>query len=201
MTTLIGITGGIGTGKSTVSQMLRELGVQVVDADKVGRELMQPGGTVYVKVVAVFGPRILAADKTIDRSALGAIVFNDPVQRKLLNSLTHPAIVSEMQARYRDFEQRGECLVAFEIPLLIESGLQNTVDEVWLVTCSLQTQLERVMARGFTEEQALARIAAQMPLNEKVPYAHRLIHTDEGLEATFEQVKKHWRAICGCLVE
>lgn len=197
MTTLIGITGGIGTGKSTVSHMLQELGVQVVDADKVGRELMLPGGAAYMAVVAAFGPAILAEDMTIDRSALGAIVFNDPVQRKLLNSLTHPAIVSEMQARYREFEQRNACLVAFEVPLLIESGLQQTVDEVWLVTCSLQTQLERVVARGFTEAEALARINAQMPLNEKAPFAHRIINTDGGFEATREQVIRHWRDICG----
>ncbi|MDP3486934.1 MAG: dephospho-CoA kinase [Bacillota bacterium] len=201
MTTLIGLTGGIGSGKSTVSHMLKELGVRIIDADKVGRELMEPGREVYTQVVNHFGPSIISADGTIDRLKLGTMVFDNKHELEKLDSLTHPAIISEMERRFKEYCDQGECLVAFEVPLLIEKNLQHIVDEIWLVTCSEDTQLKRVMARGFNESDARARIAAQIPLKDKRKYADRIIDTDGTLECTLIQVRRYWSSVCGCILE
>lgn len=198
MTVLIGLTGGIGTGKSTVSRMLEELGVKVIDADRVCRELMEPGQSVYDKVVEHFGPYILKLDKTIDRTALGRVVFNDKAQLEMLERMTHPSIVAEMDRRYAQYSEQGECIVVFEVPLLIEKNMQHVVDEIWLVVCKPETQISRVVARGLSEEEAKARIAVQIPLPQKLKYADRVIDTDGTLAFTHEQVMRHWGAVCGC---
>ncbi|KAF0195093.1 MAG: dephospho-CoA kinase [Bacillota bacterium] len=201
MTTLIGLTGGIGSGKSTVSNMLKELGVKVIDADQVGRELMEPGHEVYSQVVNHFGPSILCADGTLDRSKLGAMVFGYQHKLEKLESLTHPAIISEMDRRFQEYSDQGERLVAFEVPLLIEKNMQHLVDEIWLVICSEDTQLKRVMARGFSESDARTRIVAQMPLKDKIKYADRIIDTDGTLQFTRIQVIRYWSSVCGCILE
>lgn len=201
MTTLIGLTGGIGSGKTTVSHMLKELGVKVIDADKVGRELMEPGRGVYTQVVNYFGPSIISADKTIDRPKLGAMVFGNKHNLEKLDSLTHPAIIAEMDRRFREYSNQGACLVAFEVPLLIEKNLQHIVEEVWLVTCSQDTQLKRVMARGFSEAEARTRINAQIPLKDKIKYADRIIDTDGTLDLTRIQVTRYWSSVCGRILE
>lgn len=201
MTTLIGLTGGIGSGKTTVSNMLKELGVKVIDADKVGRELMEPGRAVYTQVVNHFGPSIVNEDGTIDRPKLGAMVFGNKHNLEKLESLTHPTIIAEMDRIFQEYSDQGECLVGFEVPLLIEKNMQHIVDEIWLVTCSEETQLKRVMARGLTEPEARARILAQMPLRDKLKYADRIIDTDGTLEYTHIQVRRHWSSVCGCILE
>ena len=201
MTTLIGLTGGIGSGKSTVSSMLEELGVKVIDADKVGRELMEPGREVYTQVVAHFGRSILRSDGSINRPQLGAMVFGDKTKLRTLDALTHPAIIAEMDRRFQMYSDQGVCLVAFEVPLLIEKNMQHIVDEIWLVTCSEETQLKRVLARGFSEPEARARIAAQVPLKDKIKYADRIIDTDSALESTRMQVRRHWGSVCGYILE
>ncbi|MBS3873312.1 MAG: dephospho-CoA kinase [Firmicutes bacterium] len=197
MAVLIGITGGIGTGKSTVAGMLAALKVPIVDADKVAAELMQPGEDVYNEVVTHFGRTILRPNGMIDRAKLGALVFADGEKRRLLESLSHGRIWSEMMEIFRSLEVVGHCAVAFEVPLLFEAKLNQLVDEVWVVVCTHETQLQRVMARDLSEEEALVRMATQMPLAEKIELAHRVIYTEGSLGDTKMQVERYYMSICG----
>ncbi len=197
MAFFVGITGGIGTGKSTVCGFLRELGAEVIDADKVGKEILMPGKPAYAKVIERFGEGILAQDRTVDRKALGRIIFDDSEARRDLDALTHPAIKDEVDAKFAEHAARGDCIVALEAPLLYEAGIENTVNEVWVVACGPDEQLKRVMARGFTREEAQARIAAQMPLHEKIRRADKVIVTDGSKEETRTQVATLWQVVCG----
>jgi len=197
MAVLIGITGGIGTGKSTVADMLAALKVPIVDADKVGSQLMQPGEAVFGEIVAHFGETILRPDGTIDRARLGAIVFTDAEKRRLLEGLSHGKIWNEMMERFRSLEVMGHCAVAFEVPLLFEAKLDQLVDEVWVVACSYETQLQRVMARSLSLAEATQRIAAQMPLAEKIQRGHRVIYNQGSLADTKRQVERYYMSICG----
>lgn len=197
MTVLIGVTGGIGTGKSTVASMLATLKVPVVDADKVAADLMRPGQSVYIDIVAHFGRTILRLDGTIERARLGAIVFADAEKRRLLEGLSHGKIWSEMMEIFLSLEVMGHCAVAFEVPLLFEAKLDQLVDEVWVVACSYETQLKRVMARNMSLADAILRIAAQMPLAEKIQRGHRVIYNEGSLVDTKRQVERYYMSICG----
>jgi dephospho-CoA kinase len=197
MTFFVGVTGGIGTGKSTVCGFLRELGAEVIDADRVGKQILMPGKPAYHKVIERFGEGILAADGTVDRKALGRIIFDDSAARRDLDALTHPAIKDEVDAKFAEYATRGDCVVALEAPLLYEAGIENTVNEVWVVACGPEEQLQRVMDRGFTREEAEARIAAQMPLHEKIRRADKVIITDGSKDETRAQVVVLWQAVCG----
>lgn len=197
MAFFVGITGGIGTGKSTVCGFLRDLGAEVIDADKVGKQILMPGKPAYFKVIERFGRGILAADGTVDRKAVGRIIFDDSAARGELDALTHPAIKDEIDALFAEHSARGDCIVALEAPLLFEADMDSSVDEVWVVACGREEQLTRVMARGFTREEAEARIAAQMPLQEKVRRADKVVVTDGSKEETRAQVAVLWRAVCG----
>jgi len=197
MAVLIGITGGIGTGKSTVAGMLAALKVPIVDADKVGAQLMQPGEAVFSEIVAHFGDTILRPEGTIDRARLGAIVFADAEKRRLLEGISHGKIWAEMMERFRSLEVMGHCAVAFEVPLLFEAKLDHLVDEVWVVACSYETQLQRVMARSLSLAESTQRIAAQMPLAEKIQRGHRVIYNQGSLADTNRQVQRYYMSICG----
>lgn len=193
----IGITGGLGTGKSTVTALLAELGVPTSSADAVGHALIVPGTQCYSEIVAVFGAGVLSEDASINRAQLGAIVFADASKRALLEACLHPAIWQEIENWCLEHSARGACLVAIEIPLLFEAKLEHAVDEIWLVACKPATQLGRAMARGLTAEQAQLRINAQMPLEEKARRAHRIIDTDTSLEVMRNQVSEALASICG----
>jgi len=197
MTLLIGLTGGIGTGKTTVSRMLGALGVPVVDADSVAAELMQPGQLVFNNIIGHFGQGVLCQNGMVDRAKLGAIVFNSATERRMLEGLSHPPIWSVMWERYMSLKADDHCAVVFEVPLLIEAGFDSNVNEVWVVACSPENQLKRVMARGFLKEEAEVRIMSQMPLSEKIRMAHRVINTDTAYETTKEQVEGYYRQLCG----
>jgi len=193
----IGITGGLSTGKSTVLQMLVELGVPTISADAVGHRLMAPGHAPYTQIVAAFSSDVLSLDKSINRAFLGNLVFADPSKRQLLESLTHPPIWREIERWCQEHAQGGTPVVAIEVPLLFEAHLEQAVDEVWLVACDLSTQVARARSRGLTERDALDRIAAQMPLDEKARRAHRIIDTDRSLEDTKRQVSEALARVCG----
>lgn len=197
MAFFVGITGGIGTGKSTVCGFLRDLGAEVIDADKVGKQILMPGKAAYFGVVERFGTSVLAEDGTVDRKALGRIIFDDSEARADLDALTHPAIKAEIDAKFAEHAARGDCIVALEAPLLFEAGMEGTVNEVWVVACEPEEQLKRVMNRGFSREEAEARIAAQMPLQEKIRRADRVIVTDGSKEETRAQIAALWQAVCG----
>ncbi|MBT9154289.1 MAG: Dephospho-CoA kinase [Firmicutes bacterium] len=193
----IGITGGLSTGKSTVTAMLSELGVPTISADAVGHRLLATGSKCYAEITATFGDGILSDDGSIDRALLGAVVFADARKRLLLESLLHPAIWDEIDKWCREHAERGACLVAIEVPLLFEAKLEHAVDEIWLVTCKPPSQLVRAIARGLTQDEALARINAQMPLEDKAWRAHRIINTDCSLEKTHTQVSEALASVCG----
>ncbi|MFD3445348.1 dephospho-CoA kinase [Microbacteriaceae bacterium 4G12] len=189
MTIVIGLTGGIASGKSTVAMMLRELSIPVIDADVIAREVVTPGKDAYSKVVRAFGEEIVLDNKEIDRAKLGSIIFHDKEKRQLLNSIVHPAVRAEMNAQKEFYIQQGEQVVVLDIPLLFESKLTALVDQVVVVYVDEKTQLERLMKRNdLSETEAKARIASQMPLSDKVALADEVIHNTGTIEQTKEQV-------------
>lgn len=189
MALIIGLTGGIASGKSTVSVMLKELAIPVIDADVIAKEVVQKDQPAYREIVRTFGTDILAEDLQLDRPKLGAIVFQDEEKRQLLNQIVHPAVRKEMLAQKEFFLQEGYETVVLDIPLLFESKLTSLVDKVLLVFVDDSIQLERLMARNnFTKEEAKARIRSQMPLQEKVSLADEVINNNGTIEETKEQL-------------
>lgn len=177
---IIGLTGGIATGKSTASLILSEEGIPVIDADIISREVVMPGEVAYDKIVAFFGNEILLANKTINRVRLGEIIFNDSEKRLKLNEIVHPAVRSEMKKQAKLHLNAGHSLVIMDIPLLFESKLTHMVDETWLIYTHPDIQLKRLMERdGYTEEQALSRINSQMPIDEKKELADVVIENND----------------------
>ncbi|MCL6593008.1 MAG: dephospho-CoA kinase [Alicyclobacillus sp.] len=191
---IIGLTGGIATGKSTVSHMLRELGAYVVDADTWARRVVEPGTPGWAEVVAEFGPGVLQPDGSIHRPALARLVFHDAAARQRLNALTHPRIRAGMQAESAArLAQHPEEPVVWDVPLLFEGETLHLVDVTVLVYTDETTQLQRLMARNqLTEDEALARIRAQMPIEEKRRLADYVIDNRGTLEQTREQVRQLW---------
>lgn len=186
---IFGITGGIATGKSTVSSMIKEYGLNVIDADVIAHQVMEPGQEAYEKVVSHFGTDILLENDHIDRKKLGDIVFYDEDKRLLLNSLVHPAVRKAMQKQQKEAEERGEKAVFLDIPLLYENGLEHLVEKVIVVYTDVNTQLERLMARNhLTEEAAMARIRSQMPIEEKKQRADEVIDNRGSLANTRKQL-------------
>ena len=180
----IGLTGGIAAGKSSVSEILASLGAWILDADAVSREMVEPGSAGLEGIVREFGEKILKADGTLDRAALGAEVFSDDARRGRLNGILHPIIKSEMLNRAGRIESEyPDAIVIMDVPLLIESGWQDMADEVWLVTAPLEERIRRIALRdGLDRRQAERRIAAQMPDGEKVKYADIIINNDGNMD-------------------
>ncbi|ANX13168.1 dephospho-CoA kinase [Fictibacillus arsenicus] len=176
---IIGLTGGIATGKSTASLILNEQGIPVIDADIIAREVVMPGKEAYEKIVAFFGDDVLLSDKTLNRAKLGEIIFNNSEKRLKLNEIVHPAVRSEMKKQAELHLSDGNPLVIMDIPLLFESKLTHMVDETWLIYTHPDIQLKRLMERdGYTEEQAVSRIKSQMPIDEKKELADVVIENN-----------------------
>mgnify|MGYP001383808259 CR=1 FL=1 len=187
----IGITGGISSGKSTVSHTLRDWGFTVIDADVQARVVVEPNQEAYQEIVQSFGSEILLPDGHINRSKLGEIIFNDKEKRDLLNSIVHPAVRKNMLAEKEKAFARGEKTVFMDIPLLYESKLTHYVDKVIVVYVDSSVQLKRLMERNqLTEEEALPRINAQLPLADKKKWADAVIDNNGTIEETKEQLKK-----------
>lgn len=187
---VLGLTGGIGSGKSTVARLIARLGVPVLDADQLSREVVEPGLPAHADVAAAW-PQVIGADGRIDRRRLGQIVFNDAAARARLEAIMHPRIQALAEARFADLAEKGHKLVFYEATLLVESGRYKDFDGLVVVTASPETQLERVLARGgLTEDQAQARIDAQLPLLAKVRVADHLVDNDGDLAATQAQVER-----------
>ncbi|MEN6521409.1 MAG: dephospho-CoA kinase [Armatimonadota bacterium] len=197
---VLGITGGIATGKTTVTDMFRELGAETISADDVAHEVLAPGAPVIDELVERFGHSIIKPDGSIDRSALAEIVFKNPEDLAALNDITHPPIIEIIKARIREFRSRaGKCdVLAVEIPLLIECKLMGLVDKVIVVAAEQETQLIRLTTRGFSYDEALRRIAAQLPTSEKLHYADEVVRTDVSLEDTRQQVERVWKLAQSC---
>lgn len=196
---IIGLTGGISSGKSTVANMIRELGIPIIDADIIAREVVEPNEEAYEKIVRHFGVEILHEDGTIDRKKLGAIIFNDEDERKALNSIVHPAVRKRMNEQKEHYIQEGYEHIVLDIPLLFESKLTHLVEKTLLVYVDENVQLQRLMARDkSTEEEALSRIQSQMPLKEKLKLADEYIDNNGTLQETKTQVYdvlKKWNVI------
>lgn len=193
---VIGLTGGIASGKSTVSRILRELGAAVIDADAIVHELQQPGAPVTLAIAREFGPGVIRPDGSLDRAALGQIVFGDAARRKALEAIVHPAVRERMWSDVERCRAEGRAAAVLDVPLLIESELHRTVDRVWLVYIDRDLQIQRLMARdGLPRSQAEQRIAAQMSLDEKRAYADVIIDNRGTMESTRDQVVAAWREV------
>ena len=192
---IYGLTGGIASGKSTVSRMLRELGAQVLDADVIAREVVEPG-TPGLQAVAERFPGVLDADGRLDRAKLGARVFGDPKERAALNALLHPLIGQQFLLRTQELAERGLERVIYDAPLLIENRLHEAMNGVVLVWVPREVQKARLMGRdGLDEAAAEARLAAQLPLDEKRQHATWLVDNSGDLGTTRARVEEVWRAM------
>lgn len=193
---VVGLTGGIATGKSTVARMFEELGAAVVSADVVARQVVEPGEPAWGEIKDTFGEEVLAADGTLDRRALGAVVFGDEEARRRLEAITHPRIRERMRRQIDELAGRGLVVIA-EIPLLFESApARALVDETVVVYVDEDVQEARLMERdGFSRAEARARMAAQKPLAEKAALADWVIDNGRGLEETKAQVERLWRRL------
>ncbi|MBI4180859.1 MAG: dephospho-CoA kinase [Chloroflexi bacterium] len=190
---VIGLTGGIGSGKSTVAQYLAKLGAVIIDADKIGHEILKSDAEVRRKVVAAFGRQILDPGGEIDRQKLGEIVFNHPESLSLLNQLMHPLMYDIAKTRIEEYRQQGVGVVVLEAALLVEIGWTSLVDELWVTVASEANALKRLQKqRGLTEEQTLARLRSQLSSEERIKHANAIINNDGDLDEMKTRVRELW---------
>ncbi|WP_413286465.1 dephospho-CoA kinase [Bacillus mojavensis] len=191
MTLVIGLTGGIASGKSTVANMLIDKGITVIDADIIAKQAVERGMPAYRQIIDEFGEDILLENGDIDRRKLGALVFTNEQKRLALNSIVHPAVREEMLKRRDESIANQETFVVLDIPLLFESKLESLVDKIIVVSVTKELQLGRLIKRNqLTEEEALSRIRSQMPLEEKVSRADNVIDNSGTLEETKQQLEE-----------
>ena len=194
MMNVIGLTGGIGSGKSTVSQFLAELGAVILDADKVGHKAFKPATELWREVVAAFGRQIVTPGGNIDRKKLGEIVFGNPESLSRLNQIMHPRIYERVKAQIEDYRQQGVAVVVLEAPLLVEAGWTSLADEVWVTVASEATVLKRLKGRmGLSEEESLARLRSQLPSEERINQADVVIDTECDLDEVRAKVRELWK--------
>jgi dephospho-CoA kinase len=189
---LIGLTGNIATGKSTVAAMLARRGAEAIDADRVAHGVMRPGQPAHRRIVEAFGPEILTPEGEIDRQRLGAIVFSDPEALRRLEDVVHPATLAAIEGQVA---ASAAPVVVIEAIKLLESGLGAWCDTVWVTVCRREQQIQRVMERGFTRPEAEQRVAAQPPQQEKVARAHVVIDTSGTRAQTERQVQEAWERL------
>jgi dephospho-CoA kinase len=193
---VIGLTGGIGSGKSTVSQFLAELGAVILDVDRVGHEAFKPDTEIWRQVVATFSSQILTPGGDIDREKLGEMVFGNPESLARLNRIMHPRMHEIVTAQLDDYRRQGMDVVVLEAPLLIEAGWASSVDEVWVTTASEATVLSRLEEqKGLSRQQALARIHSQLSSEERARHADVVIDTDCDLDELRARVGELWRRL------
>ena len=189
---LIGLTGNIATGKSTVRRILVQLGAVAIDADETAREVVQPGRPALDEIARVFGPDVIQADGSLNRRALAAIVFSDPQKLRTLERITHPAVRAAIAERVAALPPAS--VIVLEAIKLLESGWRPYCDQIWVTTCRPETQLLRLMqSRGMSEQEARMRIDAQPPQAEKIAAANVVIDTDVSITAMQEQIESEWK--------
>ncbi|WP_010288264.1 dephospho-CoA kinase [Kurthia massiliensis] len=187
---IIGLTGSIASGKSTVAKMFEHLQIPIVDADKVARVVVEPGTETLAEIAEAFGHEVILEDGHMDRQKVGALIFHDPAKRKQLNDIIHPAIRKEMLRQRDEYLSDGHLHVVMDIPLLFESGLQSYVEKILVVSVNEENQLTRLMQRnGLTEEEARARISSQLPISVKEKGADAVIYNNESIEQTEAQLR------------
>ena len=194
---LVGLTGSIATGKSTVAAMFRDLGCVIIDADLLAREVVEPGEPALREIVAEFGAGVLRSDGTLDRPALGAIIFADPARRRRLEEITHPAIRERFTRRLAELTESGFTGIAmFDAAVIVESGGYKMLDALVVVVTDEDTELARLMARdGVDRETALRKIRSQMPVAEKARLADYVIDNNGDRSATLAQVRRAHAAL------
>ncbi len=199
---VLGLTGGIASGKTVASDALTRLGATVIDADVLSRELTAPGGEALPRIRECFGDAVFQADGALDRKALGAQVFHDEAARKKLEGILHPAVQRRMMSLLDEAAARGETLCVLSVPLLFETGMDALCDEVWVVTVEPETQLLRLMNRDrLTREQAEARVAAQMGKLERESRATALVRNDRQIEDTDREVQRLFKDLKSRIVK
>lgn len=186
---IIGLTGGIGSGKSTIASWFREWHIPVIDGDMLAREAVNPGSPVLSILADAFGKEILSEEGTLKRRQLGQIVFQDKAKLSRLNQIMHPAIWHLVESRLKACKDAGEKMAVLDMPLLIEAGWQSRVDSVWVVYVSTEVQISRVMKRdGLKRSQVMAIMQNQIPVEEKLSYADVIINNEGSEENTRRQV-------------
>jgi dephospho-CoA kinase len=195
---VIGLTGGIGAGKSTVTQRLEELGAAVIDADKVGHQIYVPELPAWREIVATFGQEVLNADRTINRQALGKIVFADPEALRTLNHIVHPRMYDRMAELIAELRtQGGVKAIVVEAAVLIEANWMSLVDQVWVVVASEAVVVDRLaQQRSLSAAQVRTRIAAQLSNDERLKHAQVVIHNDGSLLQVHAAVQQAWNQLC-----
>ncbi len=192
----VAITGGVGSGKSTVARMFKELGAVVLDADEAARAVVAPGQPAWEELHRAFGPEFFRSDGSLDRAQMARLVFHDPEARRRLNDIVHPQVAREMARRLQELEQRREKLVLVEVPLLFEVGLEGGYDRVIVVYVPPEVQLERSKRRDRRGKQEIAGIlAAQWPLEDKRRRADYVVDNRGSFEDTRRQVSQIWRKL------
>ncbi len=190
----VGLTGGIGCGKSHILREFHKLGVYTIDADEIAHQVILPKQPAYGKILDTFGPEILASDQTIDRKKLGKVVFSDEKARQQLNQIVHPFVREEEASRVAEFENQEtprSPMIMVDAALMVETGSYRKYDFVIVVYCQPGVQLQRLISRDrFSQEEALQRIGSQMPLLEKIKYADYIIENSGRLSETNKQVKQ-----------
>lgn len=194
---VLGLTGNIASGKSLVASMFKELGASVIDVDDIARTIVKPGEDAWTDIVEIFGEVVLYADRTINRKALGDIIFNDDEKRSQLNDITHPRIIDRARELVEKYQNEDAVLIIIEAALIVEKGgLKDLIDGLIVVISDQQTQFERLTKRdGLSKEDAISRINSQMPTKEKVQYADYIIDNSGTEEETKIQVKNLWREL------
>ncbi len=194
---IVGLTGGIACGKSTVARLLERKGALLICADQLAREVVEPGKPAYREIVSWLGRGILTEEGTLDRKALADIVFHQEEARTRLNAIVHGRVGELLQARSRDLEERHPCAIqVWEVPLLFEGGMESAVDIVVVVASSEENQLLRLQQRdGLSRSEALARIRAQLPLERKINAADFVLHNNDTEEDLEQQTAEVWRKL------
>ncbi len=194
---IIGLTGGIASGKSTVSRILKDLGAIIIDADETAHSVVEPNKPAWRDIVSNFGQEILNPDMTINRERLGEIVFLDPEQLDLLNHITHPRIMESFKGDFQRIKANSpDAIVVLEVPLLYETFMERMCDEVWVVWVDRETQLKRLVERNnYSQEEAIRRIDSQISLDEKARRADLVIDNRGTVEETINSATKYFNAI------
>ena len=194
---IVGLTGGAATGKTVVSQVLREEGAYIIDADQIARELVQPHRPAWNEIIRAFGKEILQEDRSIHRKELADKVFADPKQRKVLNQILHPRIKEEIARRTREIGQKDhKAIVVIDAPLLVELGMHRNVDRLVVVTSTRAQQMERLKKRdGRSTEEALGLLSSQMPVKEKEKLADFVMRNEGSLEEMKKRAKEVFKEL------
>ncbi len=191
---IIGLTGGIASGKTTVARMLADLGAVVLSADAVAKDAVQLGKPAWDEIVEYFGEGILLPNNELDRKKLAKIIFNNPDKRKALEEIVHPRVIQEFTEIIEQYKKHHKSsILVLDVPLLFETNMDSAVDQVWLVKVEPETQIKRLLERNqLSREEAMARINAQLPLEQKIQKADVVIDADVPLEHLQEQIKELW---------